>query len=61
MNRAIELLEQLIGEHEASEYCTNYDEAQNELDSERAIFLAYDCGRYEAFTYLLNELKQLNK
>lgn len=60
MKKAIALIETLIKEHEENEYCTNYDEAQNELDPERAIFLAYDCGRYEAFTYLLNELKQLN-
>ena len=57
MKRAIELLENLIKEHEESNFCTNWDEAQDELDAERAAFLGYDCGRYETLTKLLDELK----
>ena len=59
MQRVIELIETLIKEHEEDNYCTDYREVEQELDSEKAIFLAYDCGRYETLTNLLNDLKKL--
>ena len=59
MENIIELIENLIKEHEDTGYCTNYDMAQNELnrDVQHAFDLAYDCGRYETLVGLLSTLK----
>lgn len=56
-------IETLLKEHEASGYCTNYDWAMNELgkDVQNAFDYAYDCGRYETLTNLLNDIKNIGE
>ena len=65
MKKAIELIEQLIKEHEESGYCTDYDKAteiQAEMaDGESGFNAAYDVGRYETLVNLLNDLKRMEK
>ena len=60
MQKAIELIEKLIKEHEDGGYCTNYDEANNLLFDDEVIGMKfYDCGRYETLINLLNDLKRM--
>ena len=61
MNKALELINQLIKEHEQDGCCTDYEQAENELDPQTSIMYAYDCGRYETLCNLYNELKRMEK
>ena len=58
MNKAIELINQLIKEHEQSGYCTDYEHALQTEKTEQAF---YDVGRYETLTNLYNELKRIGE
>ena len=65
MQKAIELIEKLIKEHEDSGYCTNYDDATKEYEAgiveiECLFDKSFDVGRYETLINLLNDLKKLN-
>ena len=59
MNRAIDLIQSLIKEHEENEYCTDWEEVENELDADRAGFIGYDVGRYETLKQLLADLMKM--
>lgn len=59
MKKAIELIKLLIHEHEETGYCTDYEDAENELDPQTSLMLAYDCGRYETLVNLLNDLERM--
>ena len=61
MNRAIELVHNLIYEHETSNFQTDYDAAIETLaeDAEAGFNEAYDVGRYEALKEVLRMLQQL--
>lgn len=61
MKNAIEIIENLIKEHEASGYCTNYEEAEDciEYDVTASFDKFYDVGRYETLTNLLNDIKNI--
>ena len=61
MKNVIELIENLIKEHEESGYCTDYEDAENELDPQTSLMLAYDCGHYETLTNLLNDIKNIGE
>lgn len=63
MNKAIELIKQLINEHEMSGYCTNQREAEEfiERDPVVAFDKFYDLGRYETLVNLLNELERIGE
>ena len=61
MNKALELIQQLIKEHETSGYCTDYEQAQETEDPEQSFVFAYDVGRYETLTNLYNELKRIGE
>ena len=60
-DKILNLINDLIKEHEETGYCTNYDMAQNELnrDVQHAFDLAYDCGRYETLVNLLSDIEKL--
>lgn len=62
-DKIINLIKELIKEHEETGYCTNYDMAQNELnrDVQNAFDLAYDCGRYETLISLSNDIKNIGE
>lgn len=55
----IKHLEHLIDEHKKADYCTEWEEVQNELDADRAGFIGYDCGRYETLVKLLDDIKKM--
>ena len=57
--KLIEHVEKLIREHQQNEYCTDWEEVQNELDPDRAGFIGYDCGRYETLINLLADLENM--
>lgn len=59
MKKAIELIKELIKEHETSNYCMDFESVLNELEPEKAMFSAYDVGRYETLTNLLNYLERM--
>ena len=61
MNKALELIQQLIKEHEEANYCTDYEQAQGTEDPEQSFVFAYDVGRYETLCNLYNELKRMEK
>ena len=51
--KLIQQLHNLISEHEISNYCTDYEDAENELDPQTSLMLTYDCGRYETLKEVL--------
>lgn len=52
-------IETLLKEHEQNGYCTQWTQAQDEQDPERAIMLAYDCGQYALLNQLLDDIDAL--
>lgn len=58
--KTIELLHNLIYEHETQNFCTDYDRAMEILaeDAEQGFNAAYDVGRYEALKEVLRELQK---
>lgn len=60
-DKIINLIEELIKEHIESEYCTDYEDALNELDPQTSVMYAYDAGRYEALTNLLDQIKTVEE
>ncbi len=60
-NTLIEKLKELIKEHEESNYCIDYELAENELDPQTSLMMAYDVGRYETLVNLLNDLKRMEQ
>lgn len=61
MKKAIELIKQLIKEHEESNYCIDYEEALNEIDPQTSLMYAYDSGRYETLVNLLHDLEKIGE
>lgn len=59
--KIIEHLENLIAEHEMTCYCTDWDRVLNENNKEKAIYSAYDVGRYETLVNLLIDLETIGE
>jgi hypothetical protein len=54
LDEIINLIENLIAEHENEGYCTDFDEAETSNDN-------YDSGRYETLVNLLYDIKKIAK
>ena len=50
--RIIELIENLLDEHEKNGYCTNFNEAETDFE-------CYDSGRYESLKNLLDDIRNI--
>lgn len=61
MKKAIELIKKLIEEHKQADYCMDYEDAENELDPQTSLMMAYDVGRYETLVNLLNDLRKMEE
>ena len=61
MKNIIELIENLIKEHYESGYCIDWEAVEATTDAETAMYWAYDCGRYETLTNLLNDIKKIGE
>lgn len=58
MNRAIDLIQDLIKEHEDS-FCVDWFNVEEEQDQEARDLMAYDVGRYETLKQLLVDLMKM--
>ena len=57
--KIIEHIKFLINEHCELDYCCNWDTVLNAEDSQLCINKAYDVGRYETLSNLLNDIKNM--
>lgn len=58
-NKLIKHIETLIKEHEENQYCMDWNEVLDEEDAERAVMLAYDCGRIATLNEILDAIELL--
>lgn len=60
-NKIIKHIKTLIKEHKENQYCTDWNKALEEEDSERAVMLAYDCGRIATLNEILDAIELMQK
>ena len=63
MERAIDLIQHLINEHNNKNFCTDWQDVldcDDISDSEKGIHLAYAVGQYNAYMDILYELERMS-